>query len=204
MDTMPLDRAPSLRSILNALPLPIFVLDEDFRVLAFNAAAEPFLTASPQAARGQRAGHALQCVNVTGRNATCGSTPACARCGLRNAMNSSMRAERVVHRRVTMKLVRRGLEIAQDFQVSVVPMTDGPAGRWLLVLQDRTPLVELEKLLPICPSCRSPRADAATRALAEAYLRRHWDDDFHACLCEDCLARLYQEHRPATASATGR
>jgi len=185
-----------LQTLLNAMPLPILVVDDDLQVLGHNDAARSLLGEPAEIVRGQRGGRVLKCINVAATTALCGHTPACPRCSLRNALNSAVRAERLVRSRATLRTLRRGVMVERHFQVTVTPFPAAGESRWLVILEDRNDLVELERLLPLCPSCKSPRTDEPTRALAEAYLRKHWDGDFTACMCEDCLARLYIQSGP--------
>lgn len=189
--------ADALQTLLNVMPLPILVVDDDLRVLDHNEAARGLLSGPLEIVRGQRGGRVLNCLNAASCTAQCGHTPACPKCGLRNALNSAVRAERLVRARATLRVLRRGVMMDRHFQVTVTPFPAEGESRWLVILEDRDDLVELERLLPICPSCREPRSDEAVRALAEAYLRKHWDGDFTACMCEDCLARLYIQSGPA-------
>lgn len=187
------DALPSeaVQSVLDAMPLPILIVDNDLHVLGHNAAAKGLLGAEVDAVRGQRGGRLLNCINVASSAARCGHTPACPRCQLRGALNAAISGERLVRSRASLRLLRRGQLVERHFQVTVSPFPAAGESRWLVIFEDRNDLLDLERLLPICPSCKRSRDDDATRALAEAYLQRHWDSDFTACMCEDCLARLY-------------
>lgn len=178
-----------LRAVLDAMPVPIFVVDEGFQVLDHNAAARPLLAVAPDAL-GQRGGHVLHCINAASTDRGCGHSPYCAGCGLRAAFTSAVRTERVVHARATMRLVRRGVPRDQDFQVSVIPFEQDRQPRWLIVLQDRTQIAELERLLPVCPGCYEPRASEDLSEAARAYLAKHWENDFSGCWCDDCRTRF--------------
>jgi nitrate/nitrite-specific signal transduction histidine kinase len=54
----------------------------------------------------------------------------------------------------------------------------------------------LRGLLPICASCKKIRNDDGYWTQIEAYIEEHSEALFTHGICEDCLERLYPEHRP--------
>ena len=196
---MTADADPSARQILDCLPTPIFVVDQDLRILDHNTAAHALLAVPVDAARGQHGGHILNCLNAISHNEGCGQTPFCAKCGLRNALNSAVQGERTVNTRSTMRLVEHGLERTRVFRITVTPMPAEGEPRWILAMEDCTDLAELEQIFPLCPSCREPRDDAAFRTRAEQLLRKRWDQGASLPLCPDCNQRLHGH--PTSAAA---
>ena len=178
------------RHILDVMPTPIFLVDRDLKILEHNAAARDLLAVPAEETSVQWGGHVLQCLNAVHRHEGCGRTPYCAKCGLRNALKSATRSERVVHPRATLRLVENGRERDRVFRITVAPFEHAGEGRWLLIMDDRTDQAELESLFPLCSSCLEPRTNLTLRKRAEDYLVRHWDGDPAACLCEDCRGRL--------------
>jgi PAS domain-containing protein len=187
------------RSMLDAMPQPILLVDQDLRVLDFNPAARDLMAVPSDLACGQRGGHVLYCLNAISRHEGCGQTPYCAKCGLRNCLQAAVRGERAVHSRTTLRLVRHGVEEDRVFRVTVAPIVLGQDAQWLIVLDDRTEQATLEKLFPLCASCRQSRTDADLLDQAADYLRRHWDIDPSTCLCANCRERL--QTQPAGSPA---
>lgn len=178
------------KDILNALPIPVFLVDADMFVLESNHAAHDLLIAPARSTPGQRGGHVLSCLNAVNRTEGCGRTPYCGTCGLRSALNNARAGERQVRTRATLRLLRDGQLQDRLFIITISPFIAGPEGRWLLVMDDRTEQAELEKMFPLCPSCREVRTDVTHRQHAEAYLARHWEGDPTPCLCQGCRQRL--------------
>lgn len=178
------------RHVLDAMPTPIFLVDDDLFVLDYNAAAQQLLIAPARTTPGQRGGHVLSCLNAVNRTEGCGRTPHCNKCGLRKALNAARNGDRQVHTRTTLRLVRDGEPQDRVFRISVAAMPTHTEARWLLVMDDHTDQVALERLFPLCSSCRDLRRDDGLKQQAEDYLARHWEGDPEACLCPDCRARL--------------
>lgn len=177
------------KEILNALPTPVFLVDADMFVLEYNQAAHDLLIAPARSTPGQRGGHVLSCLNAVNRPEGCGRTQHCGKCGLRGALNDARAGARRVQTRATLRLVRDGQPQDRLFIITISPFS-GTEGRWLLVMDDRTEQAELEKIFPLCSSCREVRTDNVHRQNAETYLTRHWDGDPAACLCPGCRQRL--------------
>ncbi|HOP62606.1 MAG TPA: cache domain-containing protein [Spirochaetota bacterium] len=54
----------------------------------------------------------------------------------------------------------------------------------------------LNKLIPICSSCKKIRDDAGYWSSVETYLDQHSDAELTHSLCPDCLKKLYPEKNP--------
>lgn len=186
---VPVD-AVYLRRLLDILPTPVLVVDDDLQVVDHNAAARALLAVPSEPGTLPRGGHILQCVNAVRHPGGCGRTAHCPQCGLRGALNAAVQGQRQVHGRAALRVVRLGREEERTFNVTVTPFAVDGGTRWLVALEDRTALTALEKLFPICPSCRGLRDEPALYAEAEAYLRQYWDADPSAGLCAECKARL--------------
>lgn len=178
------------RQIFEVLPMPIFVVDSDLKVLDHNSAAHELLAVPVESGRGLLGGHILHCLNAIAHNEGCGQTPYCAKCGLRNSLAAAVKGMRTVHTTATMRLVRGGVERQCFFRITVAPLPGADETCWLIAMDDRTEQAELEELFPICSSCGEPRADEKFRAKAEAYLRHHRDNDYSEILCAGCRERL--------------
>ncbi len=185
--------APELnlyQQILNALPTPVFLVDADMFVLEYNHAANDLLIAPARSQPGQRGGHVLSCLNAAKHVDGCGRTPFCAKCGLRNSLNAARKGERQIHTWATLRLVRDGQSHDRVFRITVTPFNFNGEDTWLLVMDDRTEQAALEKVFPLCTSCRGFRQDEALRREAEEYLARNWNRDPTTCLCDDCRQRV--------------
>ena len=77
------------RGIFDALPLPAFIVDEDVRVLDFNAEAEKLLGVSPKSSLRRRGGEALHCVYA--ESVGCGKARPCKNCVIRNSVADAVR-----------------------------------------------------------------------------------------------------------------
>ena len=77
-----------IRTVLNALPQPVFVLNEDMRIVEFNhAAGIMFDSASEQVVR-RRGGDIMHCINSKDNVGGCGQSPGCQSCVVHKSVRS--------------------------------------------------------------------------------------------------------------------
>ena len=93
MIDIPLDRV-----ITDSIPFPLFVVDEDVRILSFNRAAASMLGANPEVTLNRRGGEALHCIHSTEAIGGCGASEPCKTCIVRASVGLSCRNGSMVHR----------------------------------------------------------------------------------------------------------
>lgn len=59
----------------------------------------------------------------------------------------------------------------------------------LLIIEDITEMVELQRIVPICMSCKKVRDDDQYWTDVEAYFKRYWDLDFSHGYCPACAVK---------------
>ena len=129
-------KAQYCRAIFDAIPMPAFIVDEDVRILDFNAAAEPLLGADPATALFRRGGEALHCIHA--EMAGCGQAKACEDCVIRNSVRHALLGG-ATHRKLHQVELRSGqgvVPISLLVTASLLPYTETP--QVLLILENFT------------------------------------------------------------------
>ncbi len=179
-------------AVLDAIPSPVFWVDEDVRIMGYNLAAAQML-AEPELVLQRRAGEILHCVQAAETPAGCGQSEACRDCPVRNAVHESSRGHRVVRRRARMELVgEKGVQPIY-LLVTTAPFTYKDKSLVLLLLEDISELMELKGILPICSHCRRIRNDKRYWQSVENYFKDHLDLDFAHGVCPECAKKLFPE-----------
>lgn len=176
-----------LRSVLDAMPAFVFVVDEDVSFIESNRAASKLLSATGGQILRRRSGEVLQCIHSSETPEGCGGAPYCKDCVIRNSVGEAFKGEHVVRQRAKTELVSNGK--VRDFYASVTasPFAHGNRRLVLLVIEDINELVELRRLTPICAKCKKIRDDDQYWREVETYFNRHLDLDFTHGYCPDCL-----------------
>jgi hypothetical protein len=179
--------ADIFRPVFDALPSFVLVVDEDVRILEYNAAASEVLAADKVTVIKQRAGDTLHCVNSKEALEGCGRAPHCKDCIIRNSVMEAHHGNRVVRRRARMELVRDGKKIEFYALITASPFVFRGMPLALLVIEDINELAELHRIIPVCSVCKKLRDDKESWMMVESYFAKNWDVGFTHSYCPECL-----------------
>jgi PAS domain-containing protein len=178
-----------LRTIFDAMPALVFVVDQDVRIQEYNTAAADFLKLSESSVIRHRGGEALHCIHSTESPDGCGHADFCKNCVIRNSVNEAFSGSRIVRRRTKLELVRNGniTEIYALITASIFMYNDMQLV--ILSIEDINELAELRKMIPICSVCKRVHDDKNAWLRIESYLKEHWDIEFSHGLCPECYKK---------------
>ncbi len=184
----------ALQAILDAIPDPVFVVDRNCVITACNEAATLLAHGKTQKLLRQRTGEALQCINATRTPEGCGHSDVCGDCVIRKAVAEAQAGRKTIRKRTTMLMVDD-----QDLETAVFMITAAPMppqaddqNRVVLILEDISELVALQKIIPICMHCKKVRNDEEFWENVESYFQRFLEVEFSHGVCPDCLVKFYK------------
>lgn len=177
----------------DAMPSPVFVVDEDVRIHEYNKAATALLTAEKQEVLRMRGGEALHCLHHHDAEGGCGRAAVCADCVVRNSVKKAFQGGSVVRSRQKMELSRDDKVIEIYVLVTASPFVFQDTRFAILVLEDISELVELREIIPICAVCKQVRTDENYWVQVESYLKDRLDIDFTHGLCPSCRDNYLDE-----------
>jgi hypothetical protein len=181
-------------NILNAMPLPVFVVDADVKIIAFNITASQMLDKEPAMILRKRAGEILHCVHFQEVAEGCGRAPSCTDCIVRNSVATSLRDQKIICQKARMELVEEGNGVKEIFLlITTAPFLYRDNEFVLLILQDISEVMELKHILPICSHCKKIRNDDQYWQSVENYFKTHMNLDFSHGICPECMKTLYPE-----------
>jgi len=148
------------RTILSAIPLPAFVVDDDVQIIDMNSAAAQLCSQDPGVVYRCQGGEALHCIHSTEVPDGCGRAPLCKQCVIRRSVMSCLNGQAINRARMSMNFLPESGRKARELLVtaSPIPQSDGLA---LLIIEDITVNDELEQALR-----RSEKLAAAGTLLA--------------------------------------
>ncbi len=188
-----------LGTIFNAMPLPVFIVDNDVKIMACNRSGASLLAADPKMTLRRRAGEMLNCIHAREVPEGCGRAPACSDCIVRSSVDTSLKDRKMVRQRARMELEEEGKGNKEIFLlVTASPFDYLGDGHVLLILQDVSELMELKRIVPICASCKKIRNDDQFWHSVEEYFKKRMDLSFSHGLCPECMQKLYPEFCPET------
>ncbi len=179
-----------LRTILDAIPATLFVVDEDLRVHDFNDAAREEYGLLPSAVLNHRGGEVWHCLHATDVPEGCGRGPECKTCLIRKSVTDALGAGRVTRRRSRVTLAHGGERREIDLLISASPVPRADGKLALLALEDISELATLRDLVALCPRCRRVRDDQGEWRAMESYFRERAGTSFFHGLCPDCRREI--------------
>ena len=188
-----LERGGFIGSILEAIPLPILVVDEDVRIFWYNQSAAPLLGLEPDLVFLKRGGEVLHCLHAVGSTEGCGRTEFCKDCPIRNSVQQSINGQRVVRKQNKMRMVEKDRVVEMNLLVTTAPFAYQDESLVLLILEDISELMELKGIVPICAYCKRIRDDEAFWQSVENYFKVHLNLNFSHGVCPDCAKKLYPD-----------
>jgi hypothetical protein len=178
-----------LRSVFDAIPSLIFVVDDDVRIQEYNAAAAEILSLKRPAILKRRGGEVLNCLHATDVPEGCGRAPLCKACVIRNSVTEAFQGNRVVRRRKKLEILREGHKTEIYALITASPFYYKKRPLALLVIEDISEIAELQRMIPVCSICKKVRDDQKSWSRFEAYFKEHWDVDFSHGYCPECFKK---------------
>lgn len=194
MQPVPHDqRVDFLKAVLNAIPSPVLVVDDDVRILDFNVAAGQLLGEARPVVLQRKGGEALHCIHSTETAGGCGAAPACRDCAIRSSVRESYEGKHVCRKAHPMRVAANGQSTKVNMLVTTAPIDYNGERLVLLILEDISELLSLRRIVPMCAGCRKIRDDQEYWHQVDLYFKRHLNIDVTHGICPDCAARLYPE-----------
>ena len=197
-----LEKNRLLRAVLDAMPLPVFVIDREIRLVDRNEAGAKFLGDAGTGLLHRPPGEILHCVVALSSPGGCGTGAACPDCVLRGVIVASLEQDAPVRRHgILVRMGEGGAKRLHLFATAAgIPGAD-PALR-LLILEDLTEFTELRELIPICAGCKKIRNDKNYWEQVEHYLARNLEMSFTHGMCPECLEKYYPAGSPGRTAPT--
>ena len=180
-------------AMLDAIPSPVLLVDEDVNIIAANAAANSFIGVDAETVLRKRGGDVMGCLHSTKTPGGCGHAEMCRQCVIRNSVGRTFLGNKVVRARTKMELHNEGDKKNVFILVTTAPIFLKGKQYCLLILEDFSELVELKSLLPICAYCKKVRNDADYWQRVESFLGDRLDLTFSHGICPDCFKEQLKE-----------
>lgn len=177
--------------ILDAMPSPIFLVDDHVRIIGLNLAASQMVDRAPEMVISKLPGDVLHCIHAEASVDGCGSSDFCGKCTVRNSIYECFRGNGVVRKKEKTSLAGKYGRIDIHLLVTAKSIKNDGKRLALLILEDVSELMKLKSMLPICANCRKIRDDEGYWSQIETYLSAHSDTQFTHSICPECAKKLY-------------
>jgi PAS domain-containing protein len=187
------ERGEFHKTVLDAFPSPVFVVEKDVRIIDLNAAAARMVGKDRAFVLRRKGGDVLHCIHSKETLEGCGKAPYCKECVVRNSVNESLTGLKLVRQKAKLELVRGEKVLEVYMLITTTPFEYDNELIVLLILEDITEIMTLRAMLPICAKCKKIRDDQAYWHSVESYLKAHSDIQFTHSICPQCAKELYPD-----------
>ena len=181
-------------TILEAVPNPIFIVDDDVRIYSYNMPGARLID-SEQDRVGMGYGDVFHCIHSKDSIDGCGGGSECKKCVIRKSVSQSYNNDKIVRELYEMKLKKDDKIENINAMVTTAPINYCDKALVLMILEDISELMELRNILPICIKCNKIRDDKEYWQNVERYLSKYSDIKFSRGICPDCLKIIYPDFR---------
>jgi PAS domain-containing protein len=179
------------RAIMDAIPSPVFVVEEDVRIVDYNLAASKLAAADREFIIRRRGGEVLHCLRASETPEGCGRAPACHQCIVRSSVSEALNGRHVARQRARVQLVL-GTDVVELYLlITAAPFEHEGKQLALLILEDISELIALRGIIPICAGCKKIRDDEEYWHQVDTYFSKHLDIEFTHGLCPDCAEKYF-------------
>ena len=181
------------RTLLDAMPLMIFVVDDDVVVQDLNQAAAAVFGQDKATVINRRGGDVLHCLHAHDVPEGCGRAPFCKTCVIRNAVTKCLQGQTVTRKRTNVELLLGGSTKNLALLITACPLPNNDVPLVLLIIEDISETTTLKDLIPICVKCKKVRDDREYWHSVESYFSDHIGVDFSHGICPTCRTDLYPD-----------
>lgn len=184
------------RSMLDAIPEAIFVVDQSLRIVDANTTAASMFFGDKKSVLRRISGEVLYCVHSREHPEGCGRSESCQDCMVHNSVMAAMGGRRVIRQKAEMELVTDGRVQAIELFITAAPFEHEGGQLVLLLLENLSEWMAARSLLPMCANCKKIRDERATWHQLEEYITTRMHTDLTHGICPDCARKLYPEFFP--------
>ncbi len=181
------------QTILNAIPLMIFIVDGDVRIRDLNNAAATVFGLDKATILNRRGGAVLQCLHAHDVPEGCGRAPFCDNCAIRKSVTKCLEGQAVTRRRSKVELMLAGTKTEIELLITASPMPNSEESQVILILEDINEISTLRDIIPICAHCKQVRDDQEYWHSVERYFTNYIGVDFSHGICPTCMEELYPD-----------
>ena len=133
------------KHLLDAIPVPMLIVDDDVCILDLNVAAMKAFGLSKDVIGSRRAGEILHCLHSTEVSEGCGRAPICRNCVIRNSVSNCLGAVSTTQRRMKFESITDETKTELELLISATPLPEAGKNAVLLIVEDITEISTLRK-----------------------------------------------------------
>ena len=183
----------NLRTIIEIIPVALFIIDDETRIMDFNSSASKLIGKNADNVLYRLCGEALHCFHAKNAPDGCGTTKSCSDCVIRNTVKEACLGNTVVKKRADLLIQKQNDTYKAVFSVSASPFKNNGKTLSVFCMEDITEIVVLRDLIPMCSHCKSIRKDDECWEPIEKFLDQQSGAQLSHGICPDCAKKYYPD-----------
>lgn len=179
-------------TLLDAVPSPVFLMDEEVRVVGFNAAAARNLEVSHNQTTDIE-GEILDCIWAPHNAASCGRGNVCDGCFVRSMVLAAFSGQNSVREKAVVRLIGPAGARSIETHVTATLVTYDHCQRVMVTIETPVERAPATRLVPICAKCKKIRDARERWTTLEHYLCNSFGVRLTHGLCPECLSNSLAE-----------
>lgn len=188
-----MNRDEYLHMIIDAIPTPVFVVDEDLYIIQSNSAGAALSSDASRIVAGKRCCEVQQCIHVNVEDYGLGFSRVCKTCKLKNSIEQSYKGQRAIREKLRITCSNANAVYQTTKFVTTTPFDHQAEPVVLLVLEERLPLDPSKEKFAVCANCKKIRNDNESWEGADQFLRKYLNLMVSHGLCPECAQTLYSK-----------
>jgi hypothetical protein len=181
-------RFDTLQSVMNAVPSPVFVIDQQARIELVNKCAEGQKHLLHAYTHLERMGNVMGCINALSCTDGCGGARNCRDCPIRKAVGDAAAGKNVFRNQAVFQLRVDGNYTPVHLWITASLLRFDGRDLIVLILEDVDELVKDTGLVPVCESCGKVGVGTEYHESVGAYVKGRFESDRQHDRCPDCEA----------------
>ncbi|MDP6635765.1 MAG: hypothetical protein QGG42_12760 [Phycisphaerae bacterium] len=179
-------QSETLQTVLDAIPSPIFLIDNMAQVELANRCAKSRRGVLDAYTHRERMGNILGCINALSCSDGCGGTRNCEDCPIRKAVADAIDGNSIFRDRVLFQLLVDGKYVPIHMWLTASLLKYDGRNFVALILEDVAEFIETTALIPVCKSCGKAGEGVEPKKSIEAFINERFASDCKHGLCAEC------------------
>jgi len=133
-----MEESSVIENILEAVPVPIFIVDKERKIYELNKAAAELAEGSMEGILHNRLGEALHCIHHEKSGEMCGITPFCGDCVINNAITEVLHGGTIYRKKHHLIVLKDDIQQFNRFLLTASPLALADEELAILVLENVT------------------------------------------------------------------
>ena len=182
-----------LRSIIDAFPSPVLVIDRNLVIHDANAAAKRILGGGADRTPTRLDCHAIRCIHASSASSGGLHAVECFTCAIRQVSAALCAGMPPFKKTSTIHVARDDQVHNIHLLLNFAPLRHPDGSYFILTLQDVSGLSGLQRIVPICSFCQNVQNDDDRWEPIHSYFQTFSTISFSHKICPECARKQYPD-----------